>query len=681
MLFKLSLGNIRKSLRDYTIYFFTLMIGVAIFYVFNAIETQTAFLLVSSDMRKIIELMTSLLSGVSVFVSGVLGGLIVYASRFLMRRRNKEFALYMMLGMSKRKVSAILLTETLIIGVMSLAVGLLIGVGLSQLMSAFTVSLFDADMTQFQFTFSADAAIKTVIYFALIYVVTMLFNTVIVGKFKLIDLMRSDKKSEAQKLKKPLACVIVFLAGVAMLGYAYYKVAFDTFNIEDSTEMFLYIAMGSVSTFLIFWSVSGMMTRILTASKKLYYKELNCFTFRQIGSRINTMVVSASIICLMLFVTICTLSAAFSMKNSLDDNIGKYSPADLCVEVFGKKDVVSDTDIKEMYGLIGVNLDEHLSGYVQFTEYKLKDFKGADFLGEYLDLAQKKMNTVNIASAPETLIHLSDYNRLAELYGFETLDVPDGCYAVVCNYEEMTRVRNLPLEAGNEITIQGNILRPAYPECKYGLDMISNNAMNLGLIVIPDDLTLEADMQQKFISGNYKAETMNEKRETDKIFADSDMMLLDVIKERTDESFGIFVNTRIQVMDSAVGLGAAATLIGLYIGIVFLLSSGAILSIKALSENIDSLSSYDVLRKIGADEKDINRSLFRQTGVFFLLPLLLACIHSIFGIKFASTIFEVFGTTGLLPAMLATAIIVIVIYCGYFLITYYCGKGIIRSRS
>ena len=680
MLFKLSLGNIRKSLRDHAIYFFTLMIGVAVFYVFNAIETQTAFIIVSSDTRRMIELMTSLLSGVSVFVSAVLGGLIVYASRFLMRRRNKEFALYMLLGMSKGRVSAILLTETLIIGAVSLGAGLLLGVGLSQLMSAFTVSLFDADMTSFGFKFSADAAVKTVIYFALIYVVTMLFNTVIVGRFRLIDLMRSDKRSESQKLKNPLVCVIVFLVGAAMLGYAYYKVAFDTFNIENSAEMLLYIAMGSVSTFLIFLSVSGMMTRILTASKKLYYKELNCFTFRQIGSRINTMVVSASIICLMLFVTVCTLAAAFSLKNSLEDNIGKYAPVDLCVETFGTEDVMSDTDIKELYGWIGVDLDEYLSEYVQFTEYNLNDFTGADFFGEYLESARKKSNTVNIADISENLIHLSEYNRLAGLYGFETLDVPDGCYAVVCNFDEMTRVRNLPLAAGNEITVQGNILRPAYSECKDGLDMISNNAMNLGLIVIPDALMLEADTQQNYISGNYKAETMKEKRETEKHFADSDMSLLDAIKEHTDESFAVFVNTRIQVMDSAVGLGAAATLIGLYIGIVFLISCGAILSIKALSENIDSLSSYDVLRKIGADEKDINRSLFRQTGVFFLLPLLLACIHSIFGIKFAATVFEAFGTTGLLPAMLATAVIVIVIYGGYFLITYYCGKGIIRTK-
>ena len=136
MLFKLSLSNIRKSLRDYAIYFFTLIIGVSVFYVFNAIGGQAAMMEVSKNRGDIIELLTSLLSGVSVFVAGVLGLLIIYASRFLMKRRNKEFALYMMLGMGKGKISAILLMETIIIGIGSLGVGLIVGIGLSQLMSA-----------------------------------------------------------------------------------------------------------------------------------------------------------------------------------------------------------------------------------------------------------------------------------------------------------------------------------------------------------------------------------------------------------------------------------------------------------------------------------------------------------------------------------------------------------------
>lgn len=131
MLCKLSFKNIKKSFKDYAIYFFTLVLGVSIFYVFNAIESQTAMLKVASSTREVIDLMTNSLSAVSVFVSFILGFLIIYASSFLIKRRNKEFGIYLTLGMSKRKISMILFLETLFIGVISLAVGLVLGVLLS----------------------------------------------------------------------------------------------------------------------------------------------------------------------------------------------------------------------------------------------------------------------------------------------------------------------------------------------------------------------------------------------------------------------------------------------------------------------------------------------------------------------------------------------------------------------
>ena len=133
MLFKISLKNIRKSLKDYTV--FTLILGVAIFYVFNAIDSQSVMLDVRANVMDIIKLMNDMLSGVSVFVSCILGFLIIYASRFLIKRRNKEFGIYLTLGMSKRKISAILFFETLLIGIVSLVAGLVIGTILSQFMS------------------------------------------------------------------------------------------------------------------------------------------------------------------------------------------------------------------------------------------------------------------------------------------------------------------------------------------------------------------------------------------------------------------------------------------------------------------------------------------------------------------------------------------------------------------
>ena len=209
-LFKLSLANMKKSIKDYAIYFFTLILGVSLFYIFNAIDSQTAMLRISSDMRTIIKLAADMMSYVSVFVVFVLGFLIIYASRFLMKRRNKEFALYLLLGMGKRKVSLILFSENLIIGIISLVIGLIAGIGLSQLTSVFVAKMFSADMSEFTFVFSKSSCLKTMLYFAIIYVIVILFNTVVINKCKLIDLLYGSKKSEKIKLKNIWLSVIIF---------------------------------------------------------------------------------------------------------------------------------------------------------------------------------------------------------------------------------------------------------------------------------------------------------------------------------------------------------------------------------------------------------------------------------------------------------------------------------------
>lgn len=329
MLFKLSMQNIKKSIKDYAIYFFTLILGVAIFYVFNSIETQSAMLAVSSDTREIIELLTTTLSGVSVFIAFVLGFLVIYASRFLMKRRNKEFGLYLVLGMGKRKVSLILFFETLLIGIISLVVGLVIGVAASQLTSVFVAKMFEADMTKYQFIFSEAACIKTILYFAIIYVIVILFNTFSIGKCKLIDLFQGGKKSESVKVKNAWVCIIVFVIAVALLGTAYYNVTSGYEAIQEMKQILWYIAMGCIGTFLIFWSLSGLLLKVVSSMKGIYYKGLNSFTFRQLSSRVNTNVFSMTIICLMLFITICVLGSGLTVRNSMVANLNELAPADI----------------------------------------------------------------------------------------------------------------------------------------------------------------------------------------------------------------------------------------------------------------------------------------------------------------------------------------------------------------
>lgn len=494
MLFKLSLQNIRKSMKDYAIYFFTLILGVAIFYVFNAIETQSAMLKISRDTRDIIKLLTQIMSGVSVFIACVLGFLIIYASRFLMKRRNKEFGLYMILGMGKRKVSLILFFETLIIGIISLIVGIIIGIGASQFTSFLVAGMFQADMSKYQFVFSSQACIKTILNFVLIYVIVIVFNTLSISKCKLIDLFQGNRKTEKVKLKNPIICGIIFAFSIALLAMAYYKVTAGYNEISTGNEIVVYIVMGCVGTFLFFWSVSGLLLKVVSSMKGMYYKGLNTFTFRQMSSRVNTNVFSMTIICLMLFITICVLSSGLSIKNSLNSNLKEGVPADINLikvtnlnedDGYTKKEVEnSNYSTFDFYKKKGYDIETYLKEYVEFNYYMSDNLKMSDTLG----YSSEDMNEDYpiLINALENIVKVSDYNRLARFYGKDTIELSDNEYIVLCDYKAMVDMRNKALKAGVKINVFGNELKPKYNECQNGFVEMAGNPANIGIIIVPD---------------------------------------------------------------------------------------------------------------------------------------------------------------------------------------------------
>ena len=691
MLCKLSLKNIKKSFKDYTIYFFTLILGVAIFYVFNAIDSQTVLLETKESTYDIIELMTQTLSAVSVFVSFILGFLIIYASRFLIKRRNKEFAIYMTLGMSKRKISTVLFIETIIIGLLSLGVGLGLGVILSQLMSLLVANMFEADMTKFAFTFSKGALIKTIIYFGIMYLLVMIFNTIQVSRCKLIDLINSNKRSEKVKIKNPIICILIFLAAVVILGYCYYKVTVpDAAMPLTVRDIMIIIALGAISTFLLFWSLSGLMLKIVQSMKNIYYKGLNSFTLRQISSKVNTMVFSMTIICLMLFVTICVLSSSLSIKNSMTANLKELAPAD--IELMKKRNIpkelqeeygYTDGQIESSYKTISetlkeLNIDEakYLKDQTILRIYIDNTITYATTFGTKLESIKKNYPYLDYTS-PEIIVKLSEYNKIAKMFGNDTFTLKDNQYMIIGDYESMTELRNKALKVGTKLTIFGKELIPKYKEVKDGFIEMSSNHITDGVIIVPDDVinvdSHSPQIEYEYMVANYRANDEEEKQKIEEVFTNPELNDLypDVILGGT---------TRIAIYDASVGLGAMITFIGLYLGIIFLISSAALLALKELSESADNITRYTMLRRIGATDKQLNKALFRQIAIFFMFPLMIAIIHSIFGIKFCMFILETFGKEEMLASVFMTMLFLILIYGGYFLITYYCSKNIIKEK-
>lgn len=682
MLFKLALKNISKSIKDYAIYFCTLILGVAIFYVFNAIDDQTVMMSVSSSTYQIIKLMTNILSGVSVFVSLILGFLIVYASRFLIKRRNKEFGIYLTLGMSKRKISLILFIETLIIGFISLFVGLGLGFLLSQLMSIVVANMFEADLTKFHFIFSLSACVKTLIYFSIMYFVVMIFNTININRCRLIDLLHFNKKSEKIRLKNPYVCTIIFIVSCCALGFAYYEVTGDIGKLTNVNNIFEPIIIGTISTFLIFWSLSGLILKIFMNIKSIYYKGLNSFTLRQFSSKINTMTFSMTVICLMLFITICVLSSALSMKNSMSINLKKLAPAD--IEFTKKIDITNDSkysvkqvedskvSIEESLKQLNFDIDSNLKDTVNFNVYVDQNLTVKDTLGNYYEISKEKYPLLMYNNIEE-LITISDYNKIAKIFNLKEYTLENDEYIIVSNYQEWSKIRNEGLKLGTNIIINGKLYKPKFLNCMDGFYEMNASYANFGFFVVPDTSVTGLMKEEEVMIANYNAKTTEQKKKIDNMISKLDEE--PYIKNTTLEA-----RTKTYIAEASLGLGGMATFIGLYLGIIFLISCAAILALKELSESSDNLEKFKMLRKIGVDEKMINKALFRQIGIFFMFPLLVATIHSIFGIQFCNFILSAFGNEKMLQSIIITSIFIIAIYGGYFLITYICSKNIIRER-
>lgn len=685
----MSVKNIRKSIKDYTIYFLTLILGVAIFYMFNSLDSQEAMLVVNSSTRQIVKLMVGMINYVSVFVAVILGFLIVYANNFLIKRRKREFGLYMTLGMGKRQISGILLGETFLIGLISLVVGLVIGVFGSQLMSILVAKLFQADMSEYQFVFSEAACWKTCAYFGVMYAASMVLNIVIISRYKLIDLISAEKKNEKVRMKNPVICVLVFLAAAVTLGTAYYMVTGGLTQLDFMNQLVIPILMGIVSTFLIFWSVSGLALKVVQMRKGLYLKDSNIFVLRQIHNRINTTVVSMTIICLLLFMTITVLSTALSLNRVLTQDLEEMTPVDL--NLYKTANLPDNGDytqlqIEDSQKPISDTLKENgldmkvLKDVTEVATYTSTEWTWETSLQSVIESAKENYPMLMYDTAEE-IIKLSDYNKIARLYGNREYELAEDEYLVLCDFDNMKNLRDMALKNGSEVAIGGKVYHSRYPECQEGYLVISTSHTNTGLMVVPDSCPLSEDMKERYyLMADYNADTKEEKYQTEAMFTnygDGDHELMENLEEKQIRLDGV---SKISIIESSKGLSTIISFIAIYLGIIFLIASSAILALKELTENSDNRHRYTILRKIGMDEKMIHQTLFRQIGIFFMAPLVLAVVHSIFGIQFALKIVAVqVETREMLPSVIATAVFLILVYGGYFLATYMESKNIIRE--
>lgn len=562
-------------------------------------------------------------------------------------------------------------------------------------MSVLVAKMFEADMTEFTFVFSKVACIKTCIYFAVMYLAVMVFNTITVSRYKLINLLHANKKNETVRLRNPIIAILVFIIGCVILGFAYYKVTGGVSTINTMAKIIPPVIMGIVSTVLIFWSLSGFILKIVQMMKGTYLKGTNMFVLRQLNNKINTTVASMSVICLMLFLTITILSSSLSIRNTLQGELAEMTPVDLnlyktanlpeSIKKYGKTITYTKDQREESKKKVSQTLKENgldmnvLKDVIEIETYATNNITLGTFLGDKLAKFQEKYAMLGFDTR-EQIIKISDYNKIAKMYKLEEYLLNDDEFIVICNFDNMKALRDEVLSVGNyELEIAGKTYKSKYNECKDGYIEMQGSRVNTGIILVPDSCNLtEEDKESYFLAANYNAKTEDEKKEIEKNFTSSSAALVQRLAEKGYEIDG---TTRITIIESSMGLGTIITFIALYLGIIFLIASSAILALKQLTESSDNKQRYTVLRRIGCDEKMINRALFRQIGIFFILPLILAIIHSVFGIKFVISMMDGLASKEqLIPSIIWTVVVFGIVYGAYFVATYFGSKRVIKEE-
>ena len=659
MYFKLAFKNIKKSYKNYVIYFLTLIFGICIFYTFNSIESQSVMMELNEQKQSAFMMAEQLIGYFSVFIAFVLGFLIVYANNYLIKRRKKEFGIYMTLGMENGSLSKMIFLETLFIGAISLGIGVVLGIMLSQALSVLTAYMFQVDLTKFQFVFSPLGFKRTVLCFSIIYLVVLIFNFISVRKIKLIDLLTASKRNEKPTIKNLWVSVILFLVSVGILGIAYYKVIHDGIAFASFNALGLPILLGCIGTFIFFYSLTGFFLKVIQGNKKFYLRDLNMFVMKQISSKINTTFVSLSFICLMLFLAICTFSGGLGINRAINADLKDLTKFD--VTFWSNSGENIETLLNEKNIDIS-NIAKEDSNMVMYDS----EVKYSDFLSKEGMTAMK--NYFPVDNDNDTLvIGENGYNNTLKLLGKEPVNLKENQYLAVGNIDEMKKWVNESLENGKKINISGKTLEPENK--KYENINLYNFTMKGDILIfIVKDSLLEG---LKPVSSRFNMmlkDNSNSKEE------------LENVRDQLVES-QVYSITKKEIYDNAAGLGATMAYLGIYLGLIFIITSAVVLAIQQLTESTDNVERYRLLKEIGVDQKMINKAIFTQVGVYFMLPLSLAIVHSIVGLKISSTIVGVFGNASIMPNIIITAIIFVIIYGGYFLATYLGAKKNINERS
>lgn len=674
---QLAKTNVRKSIKDYLIYFITIAICVSLFYAITSLSSSDYELITEESYN--FRALKIILQYSTYLITAILILLIAYVNKYMIGRRKREFATYVLLGAEQRSVSLMFFIETIVVGFLAIITGILVGTLFSQAITAIVLISAKQEVV-FSIKLYADTVVITFIFFISMFCIIGLYNVIVLRKIKLIDMLNAHKQVEFQFKRSNKVYIAIFVVSIIMyIISGSYTVKLINSEIDYSVKSLMYIGISLITfiigTYALFYSIAYIMIYIKNKCINFKYEGTNLFLIGAIVSKVKTAPI------LMATISITFLGAMISFIMTLVMSQWSMGYLDMRVPY--------DIEIRNNYStnfLAQSNIDDikvipklDYSEIVEWLNNNGKDIESYCQVEKYII-----SHNDNIKST--LAIKLSDFNKLRTMLGYDEIKLNDKEFTTQWHNAVSDEVINNYVGKNSKLNINGvtyNISKDSSYKESIGEGFYSNSD---NIIILPDEVCDNLDfIETNFVANienKMKYEEANEFRQNYiyNWFRSNNSEFVTKYSDENDITYRV-IDIRIKSLEinNILTTTLAMRILGVYLGIVLLMISLTILSLSQLTDSIEHKDRFNVLRKLGVEENQINKIILKQISIYFIVPIAIAMIgDAIFIYNYYliyNDIITVFvGNIEFILSIIFGVALMIVIYICYFIGTYYTFK-------
>ena len=678
---KLAKSNARKSIKDYLIYFITITICVSLFYAITSLSSSSyEFITEDSYNFKTLQL---ILKYSTYVITAILILLIAYVNKYMIRRRQREFATYILLGAEQKSIAFMFFIETLIIGTLAIIAGIFVGTLFSQAITALVLVSVNQEVV-FTLRLYMDTVVITFIFFIAMFCIIGLYNVSVLNKIKLIDMLNVSKQVEFQFRRSGKVYGVIF--GLSILLYivcVYCTFKLINIEIDYSIKSLTYIGISLVSfiigTFALFYSISYILIYLKGKCINFKYEGTNLFLIGSIVSKIKTAPILMAIIAMTFLGAMISFIMTLAMAQWSLGYLNMRVPYDIDI----RNDYSYNFDIEDIPKLDYGEVVQYLND----EGYSVRDYCQVE---KYF-IDKDEFYTGDRNNSPMLAISLSDFNKLRTMLGYEKINLKENEFTTqwhsVVNNTDISKF----LSKNKHLNINGKILnisKDSHYKESIGEGIYDFYSYNI--IILPDNVCKDITLAETNFLANlnnqmsYKDAVNFESKYIEKWFKENNRYLIEKYSKEFDITSSI-IDGRVKSSETnnILNMTLAMRILGVYLCIVLLTISFTVLALGQLTDSIEHKDRYKVLRKLGVEENDINKIVLKQISIYFVVPIAIALIGvGIFIYNYYLMYKEIIVTFigfNLFIFSIATGIILtICVYMCYFAGTYYTFKRNIK---